>query len=218
MFVLLGQQKTNLSGRVIEPLGFRRTNVNSAEGLFWYALQIWTGKEKVTSAALKLKSFDVLLPLSYEKRQWSDRSKLVENPLFPGYTFCRFPMDDKLSILTTPNVMGIVGVNKTPVPIPDEEIENVRTLMISKAVVEPHPFLSLGQRVFVNRGPLRGVNGVLATVKSQDRLVVSISLLQRSISVEVDRHCVQPFSSNVSELGDLVGSGRREPFPELSGR
>jgi transcription antitermination factor NusG len=175
--------------------------VNSAEDRLWYALQIWTGKEKVTSAALQLKNYEVFLPLSNEKRQWSDRCKLVQNPLFPGYAFCRFPVKDKIPILATPNVMGIIGHNKTPVPISTEEIENVRTLVNSRASLEHHPFLALGQRVYVDKGPLQGAHGVLTTVKSQHRLVVSISLLQRSISVEVDRHCVQPVAA--SELNPV---------------
>jgi transcription antitermination factor NusG len=119
--------------------------------------------------------------------------------LFPGYVFSRLNPHDRLPVLTVPGVVSVVGFGKLPTAIPDHEIENIRTMVQSGLLMKPWPFLEVGQRVLIERGPLAGVEGILQDVKGRFRLVVSISLLQRSVSAEVDRTWVRPIPSPASK-------------------
>jgi transcriptional antiterminator NusG len=112
--------------------------------------------------------------------------------LFPGYVFCRLNPLDRLPVLTAPGVVDLVGFGKIPAPVPDQEIETVRRMVQSGLFVMPWPFLELGHRVLIERGPLAGVEGNLEEVKGKCRLVVSVQLLQRSVSAEVDRDWIRP--------------------------
>ena len=123
---------------------------------------------------------------------WSDRKKRVNQFLFPGYVFSRFDVENRLPVLTAPGVVGLVGCGKIPSPIPDQEIENIRSMVQSGLLVTPWPFMQVGQQVLLECGPLAGVEGILQQVKGKFRLVVSICLLQRSVSTEVDRNWVRP--------------------------
>src|SRR5215831_13656273 len=100
----------------------------------WYALQVYQSREKITTLLLNQKGFDPFCPTYTVKRRWSDRVKVVEEPLFPGYLFCKFdPRQRLLPVLTTPGVMSIVGTGKEPIAIPETEIEAVRRMVRSFA-------------------------------------------------------------------------------------
>ncbi len=161
----------------------------------WYAVRVRSNCEKTVLMALTGKGHEAFLPTYRSRHRWTDRYKEIDAPLFPGYAFCRFDAARRLPVLTTPGVVSIVGTSAGPIPIEDREIESVRALVSSGLVVGPWPFLREGQYVAVVDGPLTGVEGVVITVKNQYRLVVSITLLQRSVSVEIDRAWVQPISS-----------------------
>jgi transcription antitermination factor NusG len=118
--------------------------------------------------------------------------KQLDLPLFPGYLFCRFDVRDRLPILTTPGVISIVGAGKTPVPVDDEEIEAIRAILRSGLAAQPWPFLRVGSKVYVEGGPLAGVEGIIANTDKVYRLVVSVSLLQRSVAVEINREWARP--------------------------
>jgi transcription antitermination factor NusG len=164
-----------------------------SENLSWYALQIQSRLGNVASATLRGKGYEQFLPLYRSRRKWSDRIKELELPLFPGYLFCRFDVSDRLlPILTTPGVIGIVGAGKTPVPVDDEEIEAVRVILRSGLASQPWPFLHLGSKVYIERGPLTGMEGIVTKADEIYRLVVSISMLQRSVAVEIDREWARP--------------------------
>ena len=165
---------------------------------FWFALRVKPRCETLTAAALDGKGFEQFLPLQTVRRKWSDRVKTSETPLFPGYVFCRFDPQNRLPVLTAPGVVDVVGWGKIPAPIPDEEIERVRRMVQSGLLVSPWPYLELGQAVLIERGPLAGMEGILVEVKGRCRLVVSINLLKRSISAEVERSCVRPVKSVAS--------------------
>jgi transcriptional antiterminator NusG len=157
----------------------------------WFALQVKTRHEKAVSLALEGKGVSVFLPQYRSRSQWSDRVKDIEKPLFPGYVFGRFDPRYRLPILTTPNVQSIVGNSKTPIAVPDEEIEAVRAIVESRLAFEPWPFLQVGQRVEITRGALSGLAGVLLQIKKSWRVVVSVHLIQRSVAVELDSDAVQ---------------------------
>ena len=159
----------------------------------WYALQVYQRLEKITALLLNQKGIDLFLPTYSVKRRWSDRVKVVEQPLFPGYLFCRLdPRQRWLPVLTTPGVVFIVGTGKEPIAIPETEIETVRRIVRSATSAEPWPYLHCGDRVTISDGPLRGIEGILAEMKNACKVVVSINLLQRSVAVVVDRDIVLP--------------------------
>ena len=149
--------------------------------------------------SLRSKGYEDFLPVFQARRRWSDRYKNIEVPLFPGYSFCRFNPSRRLPILTTPGVMHVVGIGPGPVPVPDEEIESLKTAAASHLPLEHWPFLNAGQQVRVEDGPLRGAWGiVVASGDEPDKLIVSISLLQRSVAVEIERGWVCPSSTRVA--------------------
>jgi transcription antitermination factor NusG len=138
------------------------------------------------------KGYEAYLPLYRSKHRWSDRLKQLDLPLFPGYLFCRFEVRNRLPVLTTPGVIGVLGAGKTPIPVDDEEIEAIRAVLRSGLTAEPWPFLSVGSKVYVEAGPLAGVEGIITNTDKVYRLVVSVSLLQRSVAVEIDRAWARP--------------------------
>ena len=161
-------------------------------GQQWFAVRVRSNQERVALVHLGERGYQHFAPSYKSERQWSDRKKEIEQYLFPGYIFCRFDRGDRLGVLTAPGVVDVVGFGKTPEPIPDEEIDRVRRMVESGLLVAPHPFLRVGQTVLIERGPLTGMEGLLVEVKGRFRLVVSINLLQRSVSAEVDRQSVRP--------------------------
>jgi transcription antitermination factor NusG len=115
-----------------------------------------------------------------------------DTPLFRGYVFCRFDPLHRLPVLTTVGVISIVGCGSEPAPIDETEIEAIQTILRSGLATEPCPFLKEGQTVRVVHGALTGVEGILTKKKSDFRLVISVTMLQRSISVEIDREWIKP--------------------------
>lgn len=167
----------------------------------WFALRLRSNYERVAGAHLRERGYEQFAPCYKMEKRWSDRKKLMDQFLFPGYVFCRFDPNDRLPILTVPGVVDIIGFGKSPEPIPDSEIERVRRLVDSGLLVTPHPYVRVGQAVLIERGPLSGVEGILVEVKGKTRLVVSINLLQRSVSAEVDRNSIRPVSALSSDRG-----------------
>lgn len=164
----------------------------------WYALQVRTALGKIASAGLRGKGYQEFLPLYITQRHWSDRVKNVEVPLFPGYLFCRFdPLNRLVPVLTTPGVIRIVSVGRTPLPVEEAEIEAVHRVVDSGLAAAPWPFLSAGCRVAIERGPLAGLEGILTRFAGAHRLVVSINLLQRSVAVEIDRAWARCVSKSI---------------------
>jgi transcription antitermination factor NusG len=161
----------------------------------WYALRVKSNFEKIASTSLKGNGFEEYLPVYRTRRRWSDRVKETEAPLFPGYVFARLNPHDRLPILMTPGVVGIVGFAKQPAPVDEGEIESVRRILETGASCGPWPFIQPGQQVRIERGSLAGIEGTLMEVKSQFRLVISMTLLQRSVFVEIERDCVRPIDT-----------------------
>src|ERR1035438_9760292 len=152
----------------------------------WYAIRTKARLEPVTLCALNGKGYESFLPTYRSRRKWSDRMVDVENPLFPGYLFSRFDVGRRLPILTTPGVLSIVSFGKEPGPVDNDEIEAVRTVLRSGLYAEPCPFLREGERVRIVSGPLTGLDGILEKKKTKHRIVISVTILQRSVSVELD--------------------------------
>jgi transcription antitermination factor NusG len=158
-----------------------------ANGLPWFAVQVRCSGESVVSKLLALKGFETYLPTYRVLRRLCDRKKALDCPLFSGYLFCRINPAQRLPVLITPGVAGILGVGKVPVPIPDREIMAIETALKSGLTVRPHPYLREGAKVLITEGPLRNVQGVLLSHKNSYRVIVNVPLLQRALSVELER-------------------------------
>jgi transcription antitermination factor NusG len=161
----------------------------------WFALQVRSRYEHIVATHLDGRGYERFLPLYKSRRRWSDRFKEIEQPLFQGYVFCRLDPFNRLPVLTTPGVTSIVGAGKIPIPIDDAEITSIQVAVRSGLRIEPWQFLQIGQRVRMNYGPLCGLEGILVDVRGRHHLMLSVTLLQRSIAVQVDRDWVSPLSS-----------------------
>ena len=161
----------------------------------WYALQTRLRYEQFAALHLRSKGYEPFLPVYTCRRPWADRIKKIETPLFPGYLFCRFDLMNRLPILVTPGIIQVVGSGKTPIPIQDTEISAIQAVVQSGLPRQPWPFLQLGEKVRIACGPLGGHEGILLNVKGNHRLVLSVSLLRRSVAVEIDSAWVSPISS-----------------------
>src|SRR5215469_18527964 len=158
----------------------------------WYALYVRSRHEKVVECGLRGKGYTAFSPFYRTKRKRVDRIAEIDVPLFPGYVFCLFDSTKRLPILTTPGMVGIVGPGNRPEPVDDTEIASIRTLALSGRPVQPWPFLRSGQRVRLQAGPLVGAEGIFLRVKDEYHLIVSVTLLQRAVSVMVEKEFVSP--------------------------
>lgn len=174
----------------------QRTGPSSPElGLaFWYAVQSWPRYEKKVEAELRLKGIHTFLPLFSEKHQWSDRLQKVELPLFPGYVFVRIAegSSHRVPVLRTSGVNGFVGVRGIGTPIPDAEIAAVQSVIENRVPFRSFERLEVGQRVRVRGGSLEGVEGVLVKVQGERSLVISVGLIERSLSISIEGYAVEP--------------------------
>jgi len=158
----------------------------------WFALQVRTRWESSTAVLLSGKGYQTFLPTYRTKKRWNGRPREVNAALFPGYVFCQFDAQRRLPILITPGVISVVGRGRIPLPVDDAEIAAIQTVVSSGFRVEPWPYLALGQKIRIESDALEGLEGILISIKGNHRIVVSVSLLRRSVSLEIDRSCVKP--------------------------
>jgi len=165
----------------------------------WYALQVRARREGSTAFLLSGKGYQTFLPTFKIKKPWSGKFRDLAAPLFPGYVFCQFDVCNRLPILVTQNVLSIVGRGRTPVHVEDSEIAALHTMVHSGIQAEPVPYLEVGQQVRIRDGALGGLEGILISFKGSSRIVVSVSLLRRSVALEIDRlsvSAIQPVQTN----------------------
>ena len=174
----------------------------------WFALQTEPRHEKKVTLFLKHKGYEFLLPTYRQKRQWAHRAVTVDLPLFPGYVFCRFDSSALGKAVLTPGVSRIVGFGGRPSEIPSDEIKSLQLLARSALLREPWMYLPVGTLVQVESGPLAGEEGIICADDDRRRLVISVSLLQRSVAVQLDDNTV---------LSVIDGSrAHKVPFPNGS--
>ena len=175
-----------------------------APDVAWYALYTRHQHEKQVTNSLTRRGVEVFLPLYAVRSRWSDRIKTIQKPLFPCYVFVRIHSQSRRTVLETPGVHSIVGTSAGPCPIPENEIASIARALQSNLLVEPWPFLAVGDRVRIKTGPLEGIEGILVRKRNQIRLVVSVELLQRSVAVELDGCLLERVGRVVGQFG---GSG-----------
>lgn len=158
----------------------------------WYAVSTRSRHEKYVRDQLRAQGIEPLLPVVRRFNQWKDRKKAVDFPLFSGYCFARFTLEAKLAVLKAPGVVRIIGSGGDPEPIPDAEMEAVKRLITQALPYDSHPYLREGMRVRIVRGPLEGMEGVLARKENRHRVVISVHLIQQAAAVEVDSEDLSP--------------------------
>jgi transcription antitermination factor NusG len=177
---------------------------SETDDLRWFALQVRTRWESSTAVLLSGKGYQTLLPTYQTKRRWNGRVKQMNAPLFPGYVFCQFDALKRLPILVTPGVISVVGRGRVPFPVNDREIAAIQTIVTSGFQAEPWPYLEVGQKIRIEGDSLSGLEGILIQFKGNNRIVVSVSLLRRSVALEIDRDCVRPVSpARVTDLNPV---------------
>ncbi len=154
----------------------------------WFAIQTRARHEKKVDDLLREKGITAFLPLSKELHHWSDRQKVVHQPLFSGYLFVHIPEspEARRAVITTVGVCWFVGNRGMGLPIPEKQIMDVQTILKSNVAYAPFPFMRLGQRVRIRGGCLDGIEGILVCKDSDRRVVVSVELVRRSLAVKID--------------------------------
>jgi transcription antitermination factor NusG len=160
--------------------------------------------ESSTALLLTGKGYPTLLPTYRKKARREARRKEINPPLFPGYVFCQFDPLKRLPILITPGVIAVVSCGRIPLPVADGEIAAIQTIITCGVRAEPWPYLEVGQRVRVFEGSFEGLEGILIQFKGNQRIVVSISLLRRSVAVEFENYSVRPLASAPAAAQDPI--------------
>jgi len=162
-------------------------------GESWYAVQTRARHERVVVHRFREKGLTTFLPVVTEVRRWSDRKKTIELPLFSCYVFVKIMStnEDRLKVLRTDSVFDFVGAPRQGTPIPDEQIDAVRTILAERMNWETYPFLKIGQRVRIRSGSLTGVEGILVARNGKRSVVVSVDAIQRSLAVRVEGYEIE---------------------------
>jgi transcription antitermination factor NusG len=180
----LGRQGIQVSGAALL--------ATQPEPEVWFVLQTRYRFEKKVAGQLSSKGMEVFLPLRKENREWSDRNKVVNVPLFPGYAFVRSAKSValRLLVLQTAGVMGFVSFAGTAATVPQKQIEDLQLLLAEGVPFAMYPFVQVGRRVRIRGGCLDGVEGLL-TQREKGKLVISIESIQRSLAVEIQGYEVE---------------------------
>lgn len=159
----------------------------------WYALQVTSRFESAVVRRLERYDIESYLPmtLTLQRTFGKGETRKVAKPLFPGYLFSRFSLEDRYRVKDTPDVHDILGGSRQPTPIAPADLDAIRAMLRSDRPVQTSNELPVGKRVRVIDGALIDQVGLLVRIKSSDRFLVSLPLLGRSVSVEIDRGCVE---------------------------
>ena len=172
----------------------------------WFAVQVTPQHERKVATLLDYRGYEQFLPLYAVRRKWADRIKVIEQPLFPGYIFCR-TKDTVFGLLrATPGIVRIVGVGAKPIPVPDDEIDAIQRVVQSCRDVYPYgPRLEIGQEVLVKHGPLSGIGGKLLRIKGRRRLIISVDLIMKAVAVDIEVTDVIPVGPGMKVQDEPTG-------------
>ncbi|MCE5308749.1 MAG: hypothetical protein LLG20_14010 [Acidobacteriales bacterium] len=158
----------------------------------WYAVRVRSNYEFTTATILHGKGYEEFVPAYEVERRWSDRKQTLRLPLLPGYVLCRLDLQFRLPVLQSPGVVHIVSFGKVPAAVDEGEVAALERIVRAQVAAEPWPYLEIGDPVRIVRGPLVGLKGALLEFKKTCRLVVSVTLLQRSVAAEIDSTWIMP--------------------------
>ena len=175
----------------------------------WFAAYTNSHHEKRVASHFAERQIESFLPLYSTRHRWRNRCEMnLELPLFPNYVFVRIDPRERVRVLEVPGVVSLVGFGRTLAPLPDFEIEALRS-GLGKRKIEPHPYLVIGERVRIKAGPMRGMEGVLVRKKNNFRVVLALDVIMQSVAVEVD--------ADDLELA-AKGAGRVVLAPDFAGQ
>jgi len=160
----------------------------------WFAVLTRSRHEKKVHASLVNEGITTFLPLVSRVHKWSDRRQVVELPLFSCYIFVRIPQlpAARIPVLRTLGVISFVGIQGRGIPIPESQIEDLRTLLTHRVPLEPHPWLKVGQRVRIRGGCLDGIEGILAVSDGNRKVVISVDTIEKSLAISVKGYDLEP--------------------------
>jgi len=166
----------------------------------WFAAYTRPRHEKKVQEYARQLELDNFLPVYQTMHRWRNGvNKKIELPLFPGYIFIRFDLRDRLRIIRIPGIISLVGSGPNSSPVPDCQIEQLRTI-VSSYKAEPHPFIKTGDKVLIKSGPLHGLEGVVVRKKGAYRFVISLDFIMRSVSLEVDAFDLEQLPASYPKL------------------
>jgi transcription antitermination factor NusG len=157
----------------------------------WYVAYTYPRHEKAVSEQLQLRLVETFLPTYKHTSTWKDRRVKLDLPLFAGYVFTRVPERDRLKVISVPGVIRMLSYRGAPVAVSDAEIDAIRRCVGSGAKLEPHRYITVGDRVRVREGVFEGLNGIIVRENNQCKLVISIELIHQSVSLEIDPNCLE---------------------------
>lgn len=163
----------------------------------WFAVYTAPRHEKSVLQHLNSRSVESFLPIYASARVWNGRRAIVQMPLFPGYLFVCMRSEQRMNVLEAPGVLNIVSSHGKLVPLPEGEIEALRTALEARNA-EPHPFLSAGKTVRIKVGPMRGLEGVIVRQTRRLRMIVSVQCIMQSFAVELEASDLEVPPASVS--------------------
>lgn len=184
----------------------------------WFALCTHSRHEKAVRERLCKKGYEEFLPTLICTSRWSDRTKKIETPLFPGYCFARFENSELFDVLQVPGVCYVVGGGGQPESIPGEEIEALRKLMTSEVSYSPHQSISEGTLVQIARGPLAGIRGRLMRQDGGHYVIIGVDLIKLGARVRVQANDVIPFMEPLSRKEGAACSSEKADLAAAYGR
>jgi len=160
----------------------------------WYVTYTCPRHEKHVARQFERRGISFFLPLYKSMRRWKDRKKQIELPLFPGYVFVQMNSEHRADLLRVPGVVHLVTFQGKPVPVAGAEFDTLRQGLLGSSVLRPHPYLKAGRKVRIRNGSMAGIEGIFVRRKDRARVVLSISLIARSVAMEIDETDVEPIS------------------------
>lgn len=171
----------------------------------WNVVHVVANHEKRVAQHLAVRSVEHYLPLYAERSQWTDRTVVLERPLFTGYVFVRVSPQSRLSIISTPGVIRIVGDGVSDA-VSADEVGKIREGLAKGHVLRPHPFLLVGTRVRIRAGVFTGVEGIVTDLRRQCRVIVAVSAIQQCFSLEIGWEHLDVLKASDPESGKLLAS------------
>jgi transcription antitermination factor NusG len=177
-----GFRKTSGSGLAVGP-GFLGN---------WFAAYTYSHHEKRVASHFHERQIESFLPLYSTRHRWKNGCDMnLELPLFPNYVFVHIDPRERVRILEVPGVLSLVGFGRNLSPLPDFEIEALRSVL-GQRKIEPHAYLVIGERVLIKAGPMTGMQGVLLRKKNNFRVVLALDAIMQCVAVEVDADDLEP--------------------------
>ena len=158
----------------------------------WYAGYTAARHEKRIAEHFVQRGIEHFLPLYETIHRWNNGRHRVQLPLFPGYIFVRIAVREKLRVLEVPGFVRLVGFNGLPCALPESDINRMMEALSKGVLAEPYPYLTVGTRVEIRNGPLKGMTGILVRRRNKYRVGISVDLIMRSMIVEVEAGDVIP--------------------------